>query len=214
MPKRIRENKPSKDRQGHGYWPKVYVTSNGNSDQQERDQQGQQPVFPPLIQTPSVNPQLILSLCTISIATCNKLFEIMTPFNGDKIRPRLVVKAGNKTFSWLFDTGAAVTCMNKKSFDLAFGHSKLKQISKPQSCVAASGDKMSSYGVFEVDLLIKGRKFTHPVNVIQELNENIIGIDFIHSDKLTYDVISCKVKFAGARTNSIAAYLKTQCYQR
>jgi hypothetical protein len=81
----------------------------------------------PLIQTPSVIPQLILSLCTISIATCNKLFE--TPFNGDKSRPRLAVKAGDKTFSWLFDTGAAVTCMNKQSFELAFGHSKPKQIS-------------------------------------------------------------------------------------
>jgi hypothetical protein len=50
----------------------------------------------PLIQAPSIIPQLILSLCTISIATCNKLFEIMTPFNGDKIRPRLAVKAGIK----------------------------------------------------------------------------------------------------------------------
>jgi hypothetical protein len=74
--------------------------------------------------------------------------------------------------------------MNKESFDLAFGHSKPKQISKPQSCVAASGDKMSSYGVFEVDLFIKGKKITHPVSVIQELNENIIGIDFTH----TYNV--------------------------
>jgi len=83
----------------------------------------------PLIQTPSVIPQLIISLCIISIATCNKLFEIMTPFNGDKIRPRLAVIAGNKTFSWIFDTGAAVTCINKESFDLAFGHYKPKQIS-------------------------------------------------------------------------------------
>ena len=75
-----------------------------------------------LIQAPSVIPQLIFSLCTISIATCNKLLEIMMPFNGDQIRPRLAVKVGDKTFSWLFDTGAAVTCMNKQSFDLAFGH--------------------------------------------------------------------------------------------
>jgi Retroviral aspartyl protease len=133
----------------------------------------------------------------------------MTHFNGDKILPRLAVKAGNKTFSWLFDTGAAVTCMNKQSFDLAFRQSKPKQISKPQSCVAASGDKMSSYWMFDVDLFIKGRKFTHPVNVIQELNENIIGIDFIHTNKLTYEVISRKVKFAGARTNSIAAFIYT-----
>jgi len=134
----------------------------------------------PLIQAPSVIPQLILSLCTISIATCNKLFEIMTPFNGDKIR-----------------------------LDITFGHCTPKQISKPQSCVAASGDKMSSYRVFEMDLFIKGKKFMHPVNVIEELNENIIGIDFIHTHKLTYDVIARKVMFAGAGTNSIAALKNT-----
>ncbi len=132
----------------------------------------------------------------------------MMPFNGDKIRPRLTVKAGNKTFSWLFNTGAAVTCMNKQSFDMAFGHSRPKENSKPQSCVAASGDKMSSCGVLELDLWIKGKKFTHPVNVIQELNENIISIDFIHAHKLTYYVISRQVKFAGTRTNSIAALKK------
>jgi hypothetical protein len=99
--------------------------------------------------------------------------------------------------------------MNKESLDLAFGHSKPKQISKPQSCIAASGDKKSSYGVFEVDLFIKGKRFTNPVNVIQELNENIIGINFIHAHKLTYDVIFCRVKFASARTNSIAALKNT-----
>ncbi len=130
----------------------------------------------------------------------------MTPFNGDKIRPRLAVRAGNNTFSWLFDTGAAVTCMNKELFDLAFEQSKPKQILKPQSCVAASRDIMSSYGVFEVE---RGKRFTHPVNVIQELNENIIGIDFIHAHKLTYNVISWRVKFAGAGANSIAALKNT-----
>jgi hypothetical protein len=43
---------------------------------------------------------------------------------------------------------------------------------------------MNSIGVYEVDLWIKGRKFTHPVNVITELNNNIIGIDFMHHNKL------------------------------
>jgi hypothetical protein len=72
--------------------------------------------------------------------------------------------------------------MNKELFDLVFGHSKPKLISKPHSCVAASG---ASCGIFEVDLFLKGKKFTHPVNMIQELNENIIGIDLIHTHKLT-----------------------------
>ncbi len=68
----------------------------------------------------SINSKFVLSFdCNL-----NKLFEIMMPSKGDKIRPRLTVKAGNKTFSWLFDTGAAVTCMNRQSFDLAFAHNR------------------------------------------------------------------------------------------
>jgi len=63
----------------------------------------------PLMQAPSVIPQLILNLCTISIAMCNKIFNQMTLFNGDKVRPRVTARAGGKPFSWLFDTGASVT---------------------------------------------------------------------------------------------------------
>jgi hypothetical protein len=69
---------------------------------------------------PSVIPQLILNLCKISIATCNKIFNQMSPFNGDKIRPRLTARAGGKTFSWLFVTGSSVTCMTAQSFNAAF----------------------------------------------------------------------------------------------
>jgi hypothetical protein len=67
--------------------------------------------------------------------------------------------------------------MNKQSFDKAFGHLKPIKISEPQSCVAASGDKMSSLGIFEMELFNKGKK-----------NDNIIDIDCIHRHQLTYDV--------------------------
>jgi len=79
----------------------------------------------PLCQAPLVIPQLILSLCAISMVTFNKLSEIMTPFyGGNKIRPRINVTTGDKTFNWLFDTGAAVTCMNANSFWQAFSGKK------------------------------------------------------------------------------------------
>ncbi len=68
---------------------------------------------------------------------------------------------------------------------------------------------MTSLVVFKINLRIKGKKFTHPVNVINELNKNIIGIDFIHSHKLTFDVITRQVKFAGARSNSLVALKQT-----
>jgi hypothetical protein len=45
--------------------------------------------------------------CTVSLATCNKLFEIFAP--GDKVRSRINVWTGNQTTSWLFDTRAAIT---------------------------------------------------------------------------------------------------------
>jgi len=62
---------------------------------------------------------------------------------------------------------------------------------------------MSSLGIFEPDLFIKGKKFTYPVNVIKELNANIIDIDFIHRHQLTCAVIARQAKFARSNTNSI-----------
>jgi len=50
----------------------------------------------------------------------------MTPFNGDKVRPRITAKAGGQTFSWLFDTGASITCMSAQSFNAAFPTSLIK----------------------------------------------------------------------------------------
>jgi len=183
---RMQENQPCMNRQGRGYWPKRYAA-------EEEARQGEvSPILAlsgfvePLMQNPMVIPQLLLSLCMVSLTTCNKLFKIFAP--GDKVRPSINVKTGNQTTSWLFDTGAAITCMNSQSLNTAFGQQKPRKISNAQSCIAASGDAMNSVGVYKVDLWIKGRKFTHPINVITELNDNIIGIDFMHKHKLIYDV--------------------------
>jgi hypothetical protein len=107
--------------------------------------------------------------------------------------------------SWLFDTGAAITCMNSRSFNAAFGLQKPKKISNAQGCIAASGDAINSIGVYEVDLWIKGQKFTYPVNVITELNDSIIGINFMHHNKLIYYVNTRQVKCADSQMNTICA---------
>jgi hypothetical protein len=157
------------------------------------------------MRAPSVIPQLILNLCTVSIATCNKIFNQMTPFNGDRIRPRVTARAGGKTFSWLFDTGASVTCMTAESFNAAFPHTKPRRIQNAQHCTAASGNQMNSLGIFEIDLQIKGKSFKHSVNVIDQLTDNIIGIDFMHKHKLHYDVQTRQVKIAGIEIDQIVA---------
>ncbi len=151
----------------------------------------------PFINAPNVIPQLILNLCAIFIATCNKFLNQLTPFNGDKIRPRIRARAGGKTFSWLFDTGASATCMTSSSFHAAFPNAKPKKVHSPEHCVAASGDKMHSLGIYEMELQIKGKSFKRNINVIDELNENIIGINFMHQHKLHYDVQKYKLKISG-----------------
>jgi hypothetical protein len=151
----------------------------------------------------SVVMQIILNLCLASLTTCNKIYDIFTP--GEKIRPRVNVRTGSQTTSWLFDTGAAITCMNSRSFNAAFGNQKPKKRAKAQSCVTASGDAINSIGIYEIDLYIKGQKFIHPVNVINELNDNIISIDFMHCNKLIYDVNTRQVKFADEQMNTISA---------
>ncbi len=69
----------------------------------------------------------------------------------------------NQTTSWLFDMGAAITWMNSKSFNTAFGQQKLMA----QGCTASSGDALNYLGVYEVELWIKGKMFTYPGNVIK-----------------------------------------------
>jgi hypothetical protein len=110
----------------------------------------------------------------------------------------------NQTTSWLFDIGAAITCINSPSFNTAFGQQKPRKISNAQSCIAASGDAMNSVGVYKVDLWMKGRKFMHPIRVITELNDNNIAIDFMHKHKLIYDVHTRQVKFADSHLNTIS----------
>jgi hypothetical protein len=61
----------------------------------------------------------------------------------------------------------------------------------------------SSLGIDKVDLVIKGQKFTHNINVIDELNDNIICIAFIHIHKLHYNVQNQQVKLAGMDSDQI-----------
>ena len=159
----------------------------------------------PLMNAPSVIPQLILNLCAISIATCSKIFNQMTPFNGDKIRPRITARAGGKTFSWLFDTGASISCMTAASFHAAFPGVKPLKVQNAQHCTAASGNKMNSLGIYEIDLQIKGKTFKHHINVMDQLTDNIIGIDFMHKHKLHYDVQTRQVKISGIDIDQIVA---------
>jgi hypothetical protein len=78
----------------------------------------------PLIQAASIIPHLILSLCTVSIATCNKLFENVALFNGDHKDTTIIGTVNGNHFFWKIDTVSAVTCMNINTFETAFRKKK------------------------------------------------------------------------------------------
>ncbi len=47
---------------------------------------------------------------------------------------------------------------------------------------------MNSLGIFEIDLQIKSKTFKHHINRIDQLTNNIIGIDFMQKHKMHYDL--------------------------
>jgi hypothetical protein len=105
----------------------------------------------PLIQAPSVIPQIILYLCTVSIATCNKLVENMMSFYGETLKPKITGRTGGKTFFWVLDTGTAVTCMNGQSFEAAYGKNPMKSIESQNTA-------NNQNECYKMELWIKRRK--------------------------------------------------------
>ena len=140
----------------------------------------------PLLQAPAAIPQIIMSLCAVSMITYNKLSEVMTPFHGgNKVRPRINVTTGNKTFNWPFDTGAAITCMNADSFRDSFGHNRPRLLKNSAGCIAANGSRMDSMGIYEIEMTIRGRKFLHPVTVVEDLTTTFwLSISCISINKI------------------------------
>jgi len=64
---------------------------------------------------------------------------------------------------------------------------------------------MSSLGIFEIEMTIRSGTFTHPVRVVEDLNDNILGIDFMHQHKMNYDSTSKQITFAHMLTNALYA---------
>ncbi len=76
-------------------------------------------------------------------------------------------------------------------------------------CVAENGSKMNSLGVFELPMKIRGRSFLHPVTVVEDINDNIMGIDFMHANKMNYDTASKQITFAHMLTNALYSLKET-----
>jgi len=64
---------------------------------------------------------------------------------------------------------------------------------------------MNSLGVFELPMTIRVRKFLHPVTVVEDINDNIIGIYFMHANQMNYNALSKQITFTHMLTNALYA---------
>jgi hypothetical protein len=60
-------------------------------------------------------------------------------------------------------------------------------------------------GIYEIEMTIRRRKFLHPVTVVKDINDNILGIDFMHQHKLNYYSTSKQITYAHVLTNALYA---------
>ena len=136
---------------------------------------------------------LIMSLCSVSFATINNFSNQIGAVIGDySVRPRIDVEVNSSTQSWLYDSGAARTCMNLEVFRKMFprGNPRPCKVSDPRRLRDASGNDMGLFGIFIMNLTILGKTNEHSVYVLRQVNDIILGADFIHKFNLDYNSVT------------------------
>ena len=171
----------------------------------------------PLIKTSDYICSSILFVCAaISIVSCKSISTLVATLNGETVRPRLKVKVNTKEFSWLYDTGAARTCIStamykhmfpnglKPSMTKLFTPGSLKKLKLSD----AGGNSLGLFGIFPMTMTILGKTFTHEVWVCDKITDLIIGIDLIHKFHLGYDTYSRSVQWQTEPINSVSSLTK------
>ena len=100
--------------------------------------------------------------------------------------------------SWLYDTGAARSCISTDQFHLLFPegcreffHSK--HTTTGTGLQDAGGHSLQLYGIVPITLTILGKTIRHNIWICNRINDSIIGIDLINQFNLQYDTLSKSV---------------------
>lgn len=123
----------------------------------------------------------------MSIAAINKVSDYLTYSHGDTARPRINVNINGKPINFLFDTGAAITCMPLATYHAIFGKDPPKTIGFKKAYAAANGQSMINLGQHIMKMSIRGRTYEHTVQILDGLTDCVLGIDFMHKFNATYN---------------------------
>jgi hypothetical protein len=130
--------------------------------------------------------QNIMTLITL---VCN---SATSRYEGDN-RPRVKVTQNNIEHSFLYDTGAQRSCMPFKAFKRIYGTTKLKKKPEPDLKIKdAGGNDLGYKGTYLVPMQILGRKIMHDLVILEHVQDQILGIDFIKQHTMSYNSLQEK----------------------
>ena len=107
-----------------------------------------------------------------------------TKFND---RPFITVNTQNVPGTWLYDTGASVSCMSLEQFRRIAPENRPIKHNPQVRLLSAAKTEMTVTGMYHLNFKILGKTFTHPVHVCHPMNQGgILGMDIITLLGLTF----------------------------
>jgi len=89
--------------------------------------------------------------------------------------------------TWLYDTGASVTCMSLKEFCKIPPDRRPPKLHSNLKLISAAKTILKITGMYMLQLEIFGKTLIHPVHICESMNQvGIIGMDVIAKLGLTY----------------------------
>ena len=126
--------------------------------------------------------ECITNKSTKKILSINSIDEMGNLTGSANTRPFIRVNTQSLEGSWLYDTGASVTCMSLKEFRKIHPDLRPTKIPSDLKLISASKTPMTVTGTYLLDFNIFGKKFKHPVHVCSPMNQRgILGMDIIQN---------------------------------
>lgn len=102
-------------------------------------------------------------------------------------RPFIKVKANKIEGTWLYDTGASVSCMSLEQFRRIPPEQRPIKQDAQVRLLSAAKTEIRVVGMYILALNILGKTISHPVHVCSPMNQGgIVGMDIIKKLGLTY----------------------------
>ena len=132
-----------------------------------------------------INASFIQNLLTFITICCN---STTARYTGEE-RPRVKVTQRDIEMSFLYDTGAQRSCMPFKAFKRIYGSTNVKKINANLNIRDAGGNDLGYKGTYLLPIQLMGKRIMHDMVILENLQDNIIGIDCIHKHFLGYSSV-------------------------